>query len=532
MPDLVEYPSVVAGTFPPEFLELPEEVLTTTMIHHQHYFPVDGRRRQAEAGVPRRDQHPSRSSRELIARNAERVLTARLRDARFFWDADRKVPLESRIERLDTLLFHKKLGSYTREGRAHRAAGARGSRATRSARRDAADARGAGRRGWRKADLATDMVREFTELQGTMGGIYAREEGQPEAVWKAIYYHYLPVGVEADAPPTRAQLGDGGRRRGRPCRSPTSSTRSSGCSPPASGRPDRAIRTGCGGRRTASFKILVDLPELTGLDRRGRRVGALLDAAAALSPSGWPLDDAARAALTRSSRERLDVRARAARLRRPQRARGHCTAVRSASISPLDARRMLEVLPEFTGTPEFQQLADGLQAREEHREGAADAAFARPSRAAAARAALTEPAEHALLAELERRRPVDRARAASRRPATGEAFAEAAAFGPAVDRFFTDVLVMADDPALRAGAAAADDSARAAHPPARGHFGDCSSDGVVTIMAKTASREEDVGRRRRSSKAAKAATKRRSEGTARRSTCTSSAAARPTAIGR
>src|SRR5207237_4685995 len=58
-----------------------------------------------------------------------------------------------------------------------------------------------------KADLATDMVREFTELQGTMGGIYAREEGQPEQVWRAIYYQYLPIGVEVDAPPTKAQLG-------------------------------------------------------------------------------------------------------------------------------------------------------------------------------------------------------------------------------------------------------------------------------------------------------------------------------------
>src|SRR5207253_8501257 len=58
-----------------------------------------------------------------------------------------------------------------------------------------------------KADLTTDMVREFTELQGTMGGIYARKEGQPEEVWKAIYFHYLPIGVEQDAPPTREQLG-------------------------------------------------------------------------------------------------------------------------------------------------------------------------------------------------------------------------------------------------------------------------------------------------------------------------------------
>ena len=58
-----------------------------------------------------------------------------------------------------------------------------------------------------KADLVTDMVFEFPELQGMMGGVYAREEGLPEPVWKAIYYQYLPVGVEADAPPTRAQLG-------------------------------------------------------------------------------------------------------------------------------------------------------------------------------------------------------------------------------------------------------------------------------------------------------------------------------------
>src|SRR4029453_7524747 len=72
---------------------------------------------------------------------------------------------------------------------------------------EAASAAKAGRLA--KADLGTDLVREFTELQGTMGGIYAREQGLPEAVWKAIYYHYLPVAVEPEAPPTRAQLGAG-----------------------------------------------------------------------------------------------------------------------------------------------------------------------------------------------------------------------------------------------------------------------------------------------------------------------------------
>src|SRR5947208_13033392 len=111
VPDAVEYPSVIAGTFAHEFLELPEEVLTTTLIHHQHYFPVeaeDGTLKNAFLAVINTQTDNERT----IARNAERVVTARLRDARFFWEADRKIPLESRIERLGTLLFHKKLGTY------------------------------------------------------------------------------------------------------------------------------------------------------------------------------------------------------------------------------------------------------------------------------------------------------------------------------------------------------------------------------------------------------------------------------------
>src|SRR5215212_4847486 len=111
VPDLVEYPAVVAGHFPVEFLQLPEEVLTTTMIHHQHYFPVvddEGKLKPAFLAVTNTQGEKP----EIIARNSERVLTARLRDARFFWEADRKAALESRIERLATILFHKKLGSY------------------------------------------------------------------------------------------------------------------------------------------------------------------------------------------------------------------------------------------------------------------------------------------------------------------------------------------------------------------------------------------------------------------------------------
>src|SRR6186713_125462 len=158
VPDLVEYPSVVAGHFPVEFLQLPEEVLTTTMIHHQHYFPVvdeEGRLKPAFLAVTNTQAEKP----EVIARNCERVLTARLRDARFFWEEDRKRTLESRIERLSTILFHKKLGSY--KEKAERVAQLAAWIARDAFQRPAvaAHAEQAGR--LCKADLATDMVREL-----------------------------------------------------------------------------------------------------------------------------------------------------------------------------------------------------------------------------------------------------------------------------------------------------------------------------------------------------------------------------------
>ena len=236
----------MAGTFAHEFLELPEEVLTTTLIHHQHYFPVeaeDGALKNAFLAVINTEPDNERT----IARNAERVVTARLRDARFFWEADRKATLDSRIDRLATLLFHKKLGTYKEKAeRIERLAGWIAAHAFGAPPEAAAHAGRAARLA--KADLATDMVREFTELQGTMGGIYARHEGRARG------------GVEGDVLPLPADRRRGRRaadaraaraRRpspGRPCRSPTSWIRSSACSPRARSRPGPAIRTGCGAR--------------------------------------------------------------------------------------------------------------------------------------------------------------------------------------------------------------------------------------------------------------------------------------------
>src|SRR6185503_15756367 len=109
--DLVEFPGVVAGFFDRAFLALPEEVLSTTLVHHQHYFPVLSDRGEVkEAFLAVVNTQPS--DERLIAKNAERVVTGRLRDAKFFWESDQKTPLESRLDRLHTLLFHKKVGSY------------------------------------------------------------------------------------------------------------------------------------------------------------------------------------------------------------------------------------------------------------------------------------------------------------------------------------------------------------------------------------------------------------------------------------
>src|SRR6185436_3069260 len=217
--DLVEFPGVVAGFFDRAFLALPEEVLSTTLVHHQHYFPVLSDRGEVkEAFLAVVNTQPK--DERLIAKNAERVVTARLRDAKFFWESDRAATLESRLDRLDTLQFHKKLGSYRDKAqRISSLAGWIGHEAFGRARRAASgpengfgptagDAEHAAKAALlAKTDLTTQMVFEFPELQGTIGGVYAREDGLPEQVWKAIYYHYLPVGVEADAPPTRQQLG-------------------------------------------------------------------------------------------------------------------------------------------------------------------------------------------------------------------------------------------------------------------------------------------------------------------------------------
>ncbi len=422
--DLVEYPGVVAGFFERSFLDLPHEVLTTTLVHHQHYFPVvDEKGALKEAFLAIVNTQPSEE--RLIAKNAERVVTARLRDARFFWESDRKTTLEARLERLHSLTFHKKLAASSYRDKSERV--------EKLARTIAGDILGvpdqadnaakAGRLA--KADLVTDMVFEFPELQGVMGGIYARVEGLPEPVWKAIYHQYLPVGVEADAPPSRAQLGAGAATWAAVSMADKADTLQSLFN---AGEKPTGSRDPFGLRRQAHglIRILVDLPELTGIDRAvalGRIVDLSGEGAAVLRPF---LLERVRFVLEQRDFDARNVRA--------------VTHGDADAIAPLVARRKLDVLPEFTSSQEFRQLATAFK---RVRNIAKDV----PAGASGDLSALKEPAEVALRDELERRQQVIESAIASgdyRR-----AFAEAAKFGPSVDKFFADVFVMVDDAPLR-----------------------------------------------------------------------------------
>lgn len=193
---MTEQPAVIAGSFAPEFLSLPREVLVTAMRHHQRYFSVaaDGALCPAFLAVLDRPDDPA----GLVRRGHEWVLRARLSDARFFWQEDRKRPLEARGEHLARVIFQEKLGTYAEKvARLERLLPDLAAWLSLPAGSIAAARRAVT---LAKNDLSTEMVKEFPELQGVMGGIYARADGEPAAVAEAIAEHYRPAGSGDDLP--------------------------------------------------------------------------------------------------------------------------------------------------------------------------------------------------------------------------------------------------------------------------------------------------------------------------------------------
>lgn len=198
--NLVEWPTAVVGRFDPEFLELPAEVITMEMESHQRYFPVrSGKDGLLPYFITVSNGDPAKN--DIIAEGNGRVIRARLSDGKFFFDADRAQPLDTFVERLETVTFEERLGSM-------RAKVSRiGAIATHLSQQlglsDAEQLQVQRAALLCKADLVSQMVGEFPELQGVMGQKYALHGGEPQPVADAIFEHYLPRGADDIMPQSR-----------------------------------------------------------------------------------------------------------------------------------------------------------------------------------------------------------------------------------------------------------------------------------------------------------------------------------------
>ncbi len=417
---LVETPTGIAGTFEKQNLELPREVVVSEMRSHQRYFAVvDGAGRLlnrfvAVAGTPVKDPK--------VARHGyERVLRARLADARFFFEEDKKRPLEDRVMDLGRRTYQAKLGSeLDRVKRIERIAAALNEEFRVGAPPEAV--RQAAR--LCKADLGTGMVGEFPELQGIMGGHYARLEGLDPVVADAIEDHYRPIGASSDMP--RGDVG--------------------ALVAVADRLHQLAGIMGVGEKATSAAdpfglrRAAIGLIRIV-LDRGwhlpfGRAVAIAVDA----------IPDERRAvardALEKQVRE--FVRGRVKALWSEERDGDLVDAVLAAGDDDLvDARRRLDALAEIKARPDFVPLAVAFKrvANIQEKAGGGGAARVDP-------ALLRDEAEKRLLAELER---VESESAVLRERRNYPAvLRNVATLEPAVARFFDDVLVMAEEPALRA----------------------------------------------------------------------------------
>jgi glycyl-tRNA synthetase beta chain len=198
---LTEWPSVILGDFEPEYLALPEEVLVTVMRDHQKYFAVEGAQgKLASHFLAVLNTVAEDEGQAIIRHGNARVLRARFKDARFFWDFDQKGPLTERVESLKNVTFQKELGSYywKTEENIESAKWLSEVAAKAGANHDNTALMEAVRLA--KTDLTTELVKEFTELQGVVGGLYARSQGLGERVALAIYEQYTPASTEDDIP--------------------------------------------------------------------------------------------------------------------------------------------------------------------------------------------------------------------------------------------------------------------------------------------------------------------------------------------
>ncbi len=422
---LTEWPSVVLGSFDREYLELPEEVLVTVMRDHQKYFAVEN---SGGTLLPHflavLNTEVDTVGQAIIRHGNERVLRARFNDARFFWDFDQKVPLAARVELLKAVTFQKDLGSYWEktqtnlrlsEALAERVAGS-GIVFDRAALQEAVLLA--------KADLTAEMVKEFTELQGVVGGLYARAQGHGDTVADAIYWQYRPASTDDAVPPTTE-----GKLLGLADRMATIAAMFALGLEPTGSKDPFALRRAA----NAVIKILAtgDLPlSLEDLEQL------------ATSPAQNTLAETATGAIGAFLRERVEFYLRDVR--------GYAydvvKAVLAAGADDVpDAIARAEALTAVRGSEDFLAISTAFKRIKNILRQAAEKGDTHGSAAEAS--AFEEPQERelrghasALVPEVETLRAERRYREALERIAT---------LRPVVDAFFDKVMVMTPDPELR-----------------------------------------------------------------------------------
>jgi len=414
---LTEWPSVVLGSFQPEYLTLPEEILVTVMRDHQKYFALEGKQQKlAPHFLTVLNTEVDSAGMAIIRHGNERVLRARFNDARFFWNYDQKIPLSARVEMLKTVTFQRDLGSYFSKTESNllmakalaKVVAAQGISLDQTALEQAVLLA--------KTDLTTELVKEFTELQGIVGGLYARAQGQREAVAQAIYWQYLPAATDDPIPPTVE-----GRLLGLADRVATIAEMFAVGLEPSGSKDPFALRRAANG----VIKILAEsgLPlTIAGLESlaletlpRAGKVSAFL-------------------------KERLDFYLREVR--------GYSYDVVNAVLSTglttvADAISRAQALTEVRGSDDlaaissaFKRIKNILRQAEEQQE----VQSIKPED-------LIEPAEQHLYSEVVRVAPqVEALRAQQKYP---EALERIATLRPVIDSFFDQVMVMAPDAHLR-----------------------------------------------------------------------------------
>jgi glycyl-tRNA synthetase beta chain len=200
---LTEWPSVILGNFEPEYLTLPEEVLVTVMRDHQKYFAVENAEgKLAPHFLAVLNTEVGAEGEAIIRHGNAKVLRARFKDAQFFWDFDQKVPLAERVESLKSVTFQKELGSYHWKTEQNLAVARSLAASSKSGIAKFYETDLLKAMELAKTDLTTELVKEFTELQGIIGGLYVQTQGLGTEVARAIYDQYTPAAIEDPIPST------------------------------------------------------------------------------------------------------------------------------------------------------------------------------------------------------------------------------------------------------------------------------------------------------------------------------------------